>query len=157
MMEQRQNHAIAGIFVYLLLGVFAVMSVILVLLGIRAYNSTAETNAAHTEERILTNYVRTRIRSSDLVGNVIAETVDGIDTLTFREEWDGEVYLTRIYWYDGNLMELFTEVDQPFAPEDGEVLAKAKAFVPKVENGVAEFTVTDGSDRTERAVTALIY
>ena len=52
------SHAISGVFVFLVLGIFAVFSTVMVLLGARAYKSTADRAAEHNAYRIGMAYVR---------------------------------------------------------------------------------------------------
>ena len=150
-MNEKRNHSIAGVFVYLLLGIFAVMSLALVLLGIRTYSAAATKTAGHNTERILTNYVRTVLRGSDRAGVVYTEEAAGLTVLTVRDEDEESVYFTRLYCYGGRLMEQFTSDEIEFEPENGESLCDCAGFVPTVEPGLATLRFTD-SDGTEKTV-----
>ena len=45
-----KSHSISGAFVFMLLGVFAVFSMLLVVLGAQAYRTTVDGAAAHTQK-----------------------------------------------------------------------------------------------------------
>ena len=116
------SHAISGVFVFLVLGIFAVFSTVMVLLGARAYKSTADRAAEHNAYRIGMAYVRSMVRGDDESQSVKVETVDGIQTIALRNIYDGDAYVTRIYVYDGKLREWFTEETEEFVPEFGETV-----------------------------------
>ena len=125
MSKKAVNHSISGVFVFMLLGIFAVFSTVMVLLGARAYKSTAERAAQHNEARIATAYMRSMVRASDWENAVVIEDVNGVRTVTLRSEYDGEEYVTRLYAFDGMLREWFTSADAEFDPELGEAICAA--------------------------------
>lgn len=116
------SHAISGVFVFLVLGIFAVFSTVMVLLGARAYKSTADRAAEHNAYRIGMAYVRSMVRGDDEDQSIRVETVDGIPTISLRNVYDGDAYVTRLYVYDGKLREWFTEETEEFVPEFGETV-----------------------------------
>lgn len=154
-MNLNRSHSIAGLFVYLLLGLFAVLSLALVLLGIKTYASASEMSAAHNNERILTNYVRTLLRGADGESEIYTETAEGIPMLTLKSGSGEDVYYTRLYAFEGHLCESFTAAELGFDPNNGEQLCECAAFVPTVENGVVTLVFTEASG-TERTVYAAL-
>lgn len=116
------SHAISGVFVFLVLGIFAVFSTVMVLLGARAYKSTADRAAEHNAYRIGMAYVRSMVRGDDKDQCMRVENIDGIPTISMRNVYDDETYVTRLYVYDGKLREWFTEESEEFVPEFGETV-----------------------------------
>lgn len=116
------SHAISGVFVFLVLGIFAVFSTVMVLLGARAYKSTADRAAEHNAYRIGMAYVRSMVRGDDENQSVRVEDVDGIPVISLRNIYDGDAYVTRLYVYDGKLREWFMEETEEFVPENGETV-----------------------------------
>ena len=114
------SHTISGVFVFLLLGIFAVFSTVMVLLGAKAYKATADRAAEHNASRIANAYIRSMVRGDDCSGSLRVDDIDGLTAVTMLYEYDGEEYLTRIYAYDGMLRELFTYAEADFEPEHGE-------------------------------------
>ncbi len=119
-LKKPPSHAISGVFVFLVLGIFAVFSTVMVLLGARAYKGTADRAGEHNAYRIGMAYVRSMVRGSDQDQSVSVETEDGIPVIALRNVYDGETYVTRLYVYDGMLREWFTEEGEEFVPEFGE-------------------------------------
>lgn len=122
MRKKVPSHTISGVFVFLLLGVFAVFSTVTVLLGAKAYRSTAERADAHNAARIATAYLRSMVRSDDEENAVNVEDLDGVCAVTLKNVYDGEEYRTRLYVYGGMLRELFAQADMAFDPEHGETV-----------------------------------
>ena len=131
--ENPPSHAISGVFVFLVLGIFAVFSTVMVLLGARAYKSTADRAAEHNAYRIGMAYVRSMVRGDDENQSVQVETVDGIQTIALRNIYDGDAYVTRIYVYDGKLREWFTEETEEFVPENGETVCDMEEMNAEVD------------------------
>lgn len=69
------SHAISGVFVFLLLGLFAVFSTVMVLMGAKAYIGTANRAAEHNAQRVAQAYVRSMVRSGDAWGGVKVEKI----------------------------------------------------------------------------------
>ena len=131
------GHSITGAFVFLLLGLFAVMSSVLVLGGVRAYRGTTAQADRNNGYRILSAYVRSRVRALDAEDVVSMERIEDVPVLTMTEDYDGEYYLTRLYCIDGVLREWFSEAGNPFSIGDGDVVTDAVRFEPSLEeNGM---------------------
>ena len=140
-----KSHSISGAFVFMLLGVFAVFSMLLVVLGAQAYRTTVDGAAAHTQKRIVTAFVRNAVRAQDERGAITVEEHDGLPVLALSSELDGERYVQYIYSYGGSLCELFTSAMYGFSPEDGEAVCAAQRFEPALEGNLLTVRVTDGS------------
>ena len=139
-------HAMSGVFVFMLLGLFAVFSTLMVMFGVRAYRSAAELSGVHGRSRIASAYLRSMARGSDEDGALRIETVDGVETVTLLSSYDDEEYVTRLYVYDGYLREWFTEASEPFEPENGETVCEADAMTAELEGNLLIVSVeTDGA------------
>ena len=62
------QHSMQGVFVFVLLGLFAVMSTLMVLLGAQMYRNTVDHAEANNEGRLLGAYVRSMIRMGVAAG-----------------------------------------------------------------------------------------
>ena len=62
MTKGNHSHPIAGVFVFLLLGLFAVFSTLMVLTGAKAYRGTVDRSDAHNRARIASSYIRSMSR-----------------------------------------------------------------------------------------------
>ncbi len=141
MKKAAHSHAMSGVFIFMLLGIFAIMSTLLVLLGAQAYRAVVDSAARNAEERILLSYPANKVRMNDDQDHLRVEDVDGTKTLVISQDFDGSLYETRIYCYDGWLYEVFQEHGDEIALEDGEALTQAAYFRPEIKNGLLTFEV----------------
>ncbi|MCR4622475.1 MAG: DUF4860 domain-containing protein [Clostridiales bacterium] len=125
MKKAQSSHAISGVFVFLLLGAFAVFATVMVVLGARAYKGSSDRLADHNAERVAAAYVRSMVRANDEAGVIRIEEVDGITALTMETTEEFDVYATRVYVYDGMLREWYAGSDVEFEPDQGEAVCKA--------------------------------
>ena len=115
------RHSVSGLFVFFLLGIFAVFSTITVLLGARVYRSITQNQAAHNLSRIAPAYLRSMIRSADeKAAFTIKEIDDNNDMLIITQTYEDETTNTYIYCYNGLLRECFISTDMGFEIGDGE-------------------------------------
>ena len=149
------QHSMQGVFVFVLLGLFAVMSTLMVLLGAQMYRNTVDRAAANNEDRVLGAYVRSMIRAEDAANAMETGEYDGVKTLAMREDLDGEMYVTWLYCYDGQLYEWFTSDDGYFNPESGTAICPAQRFEPRLENGLLTVDMTNGKGEQETVCVAL--
>ncbi|MBQ3373658.1 MAG: DUF4860 domain-containing protein [Oscillospiraceae bacterium] len=159
--QKSSSHAISGLFVFLLLGIFAVFSTVMVLLGVKAYRSAVERTEAHNSTRISTSYIRSMLRAEDeteifaletcegFVGEADGETAVRVETLTLHHDYDGEEYVTRIYVYGGFLREWFTHAEEPFRPDQGEIVCPAEELTAEYSGSLLKVQVAAGGEREE--------
>ena len=154
--EQRTiNHSMHGVFVFVLLGMFAVVSTLIVLLGAQMYRNTVDHSTANNEDRVLGAYVRSMIRAEDAADAMEVGEYDGVQALAMREDLDGEGYVTWLYCYDGQLYEWFTSDDGGFNPESGTAICPAQSFEPRLENGLLTVDMTNAKGARETVQVAL--
>ena len=137
---------ISSLFVYLLLGAFAVLCVMLVLLGAKAYRGVADRSASHSDARILRSYLRSAVQTDDYAGVVSAVREQGLDVVKFTYDYDGDRYVKRIYCADGMLRELFTSADREFNAAAGDAICEAHGFTAQLEDGLLTARVTASND-----------
>lgn len=140
-----RSHAISQAFVFLLLGVFAVFSTLMVLLSAQMYRGTVDQTDRHNAHRVLFSYVNNVVRSNDSADTVSVQRRGDVDMLVFGWDIDGERYETMVYCYDGALRELFVAADQEFEPGYGEVICEAGQFEPALHSNLLSVRVVDGT------------
>lgn len=148
MSKSGPSHAISGVFVFLLLGIFAVFSTVMVVLGAKAYKGTADRAAQHTAGRIASAYVRSMVRADDDKDCLLVDEIDGLSTVTMRYNYDGDEYLTRIYVYGGMLREWFTSAEAEFEPENGEVVCAADEMKASLSGHLLSVQLRHGDEWT---------
>lgn len=102
----QHKHTVSGVFVFLLLGIFAVSSTVMVLIGAQAYNGSAQRGLTHNVQRLAPAYVRGRLREADEADMLDLEGLDGADMLKIFNSDEGTA--TILYVYDGMLYEWYT-------------------------------------------------
>ena len=157
-MSMKRNsvqHGMQGVFVFVLLGLFAVMSTLMVLLGAQMYRNTVDHTTVNNEDRVLSAYVRSMIRAEDAIGAMEVGEYDGVKTLAMREDLDGERFVTWLYCYEDELYEWFTSDDEEFSPESGTAICPARSFEPSLENGLLTVQMTNAKGGQETVQVAL--
>ncbi|MBR2259200.1 MAG: DUF4860 domain-containing protein [Blautia sp.] len=150
------DHTISNIFVFILLSMFAVFSMIVVMLGVRAYKSTRTRYETSSEYRLLSSYLRSMIRAEDGFAGVSVEEKDGQQILVLREDYGTTVCLTRIYTWDGYLREWFSREENEFRPEEGEKICRAEELRAEISDGLLTASIKDGYGKTVD-VSACLY
>lgn len=121
-MMKEKRHTFQGLFIFLLLGVFAVMSTMLVLYSARVYNKTVERSERNNIDRIMRSFVSSAARTGDEEGTFyvgFCNTGDG-RRVDYIERYDcftdgdmnEQVYVTRLYCDDGKLWETYAPADK---------------------------------------------
>ena len=144
----KNNHAISGVFVFLLLGIFAIFSTIMVVMGAKAYRGMVEKADVHNSIRVASSYIRTMLRSNDEAGVLRVEDVDGVQTITMENDY-GDIYVTRIYIYDGKLREWFALADIPFEPANGETVCSLDTMQAELKDGLLHVVVSEHGTEME--------
>ncbi len=155
MKQKNAGHSIQGVFVFVLLGIFAVMSTLTVLMGAQMYRGTVDRGASDNEERVLTAYVRSMVRAGDSADSIRVEETQAGPAIVLTENYDGEEYVTWLYAYEGKLYEQFTEAAYEFDPEAGTAICPVASFEPSVEDGLLTVRMTDARDRESEVRVAL--
>ncbi len=134
---------IQNVFVLLLLAVFAGACVFMALMGARVYRDTVASSENNNGSRVLSAVVRGAVMSEDS-GNAVIERFDeyGITSLTFVNDYDGEIYYRRLYLSEGYLRESFTSQERGFSPDMGDALCQALQFEPRMEGNLLTAAVT---------------
>lgn len=128
------QHSISGLFIFLLIGIFAVFSLLLVLIGVGAYRDAVAEAQRNAQVRTTLSYIANKVRASDGVGGVVLEDWYGYQTLRLAEAHEGESFETRIYFKPGEgqepggLYQHFEHTDDPDGPEYDDHIADINAL-----------------------------
>ena len=90
----------------IIIAFFAIAALVLLSAGTKEYESIVLAANENFELRTSLSYVATKIRQYDTSGSVSVENINGTDVLVLREELEGDVYDTMIYYMDGSVCEL---------------------------------------------------
>ena len=144
-----RTHAVQDAFVFLLLGIFALFSAIMVLFSVGMYKDIHTQAEKAGVDRILDHYIVNAVRSHDRTASVSFEKRNGTEVLVLTENEDDAAYETLVYLYNGMLTEMFLEAGSEFLPEYGEMIAPASGFSVAMENGLMKIRIIDsqGNER----------
>ena len=110
----------------IIIAFFAIAALVLLSAGTREYERIVLAANENFELRTSISFVATKIRQFDSAGSVSVEKIDGTDVLVLREEIDGDIYDTMVYYRNGYLCELmqaegYGEADLDFGFEAIEI------------------------------------
>lgn len=116
------------LFVLTLFCLFAISSILLIILGANVYKKTIENMDSHFNTSTSVSYLTEKIRQSDVTNGLLSGSFNGQDALILEEEYNEVAYCTYIYSYDGYLKELFIIKDSPFDPSAGQNIIAVNDF-----------------------------
>lgn len=155
MKNEQKRSSLPNLMVLLVFGSFAVCILLVLLTGGDLYRQLTQRHRDNFDKRTVCQYIATRVRQADRADAVTVEDFCGREALVIREEVGEKTYLTRIYCWDGALMELFTPETGQFSPEDGETLLAAADLDFALEDDTLQIRV-DFADSTGRQLTLLL-
>lgn len=146
MKRRKLQHQMDIMGALLLFGVYAVCVLAVLLTGAEAYRRLTQRDREAYDRRTLLQYVATRVRQADSLEGIGLEDFSGTSALVLRE---GD-YVTRVYCYEGYLMELYTSEEDPMGPGDGERIMAAGGLEMSLEDGLLSVTAagTAGEEST---------
>ena len=141
MRHDRENgHRAGGFTALIVFAAFAVCILSVLLAGADAYRRITERDRAAYAGRTCAQYIATRVRQAQSGAAVSVTGSGGVR----------ELYVTRVYCYDGWLRELFSADGTEFDPEDGEAVIEADEMEPAISDGLLTVALTaNGGERTE--------
>ena len=149
------QHGMQGVFVFVLLGLFALMSTLMVLLGAQMYRGTVDCSTSNNDSRVLSAYVRSMVRAEDAIQAVTVEEFDGIPVLVMRETLNDGDFVTMLYCYDDHLCEWYTSDGNDFTPTSGTAICPVFSFVPSLNDGLLTVDMTNANGNAETVQVAL--
>ncbi len=130
------------VFVMLLFVLFAVTTFVLILMGVKQYQVTADTMGDNYQIRTSTSYLVEKVRQNDNDQGIQIAQLDGTTALALRSKIDDVTYITYIYYYDGYLRELFVSEDSVYTLETGQEIIELEDFkINYTQNGHIEVTI----------------
>ena len=146
-MNGARGRSVQTLCVLLIYCLFAVCSLLLILTGASAYREISRKMDGDNQLRASLSYVANKVRAGEEAGGIVLKKSGDTDVLTIAAEYDGDAYLTYLYWYDGTLMEQFLGETDPFLPADGEKVTPLKRFSMTRRGGVLTLSATADTGR----------
>ena len=149
--------------VLLVFAVFMVSVLMVLLTGADVLQGITERSQKNYGQRIAAQYLSTRVRQADGVGEICVRTTNEGDRLVLMEDVDGYPFETTLYCHDGYLRELFCVSGYDPGVEFGEKILPAEHFSVTDHGEYLEMELTFSSGeacsvilqlRSERGVTS---
>ena len=140
MKKTRRQSSISSFSALVSFGLFALCVLCVLFSAAGVYSRLTQRGEESYARRTGAQYVSTRVRQG---GAVRVESFDTVEALVLCEQVEGEEYLTRVYCYEGWLMELFSHRDAELFPADGEKLIPMRSFSPALEKDLLHVELWD--------------
>ena len=133
------------LFTFVLMGVFVLVMMVCLVAGVSIYRSVAalhdETNTMHLESGLLVNVVR----MNDMADGVqVAAGPEG-DALVLVTRLDSGTYETRIYHYEGAVVQEYAIAGRDFNPDNAVKIVDSETFEFSYEDGLLTLVTDSGS------------
>ena len=149
--KTQKRHVIDFIFPVALFFVFAVSSLIVVLLATRIYKSTTEESQEQYTSRTALSYITEKIRQNDETDTVSVGKLDNGDCLILKSQ--GSDYTTYIYEHDGALKELSVKDGTKPSPTAEELILEVDSFqAESLSDSLFRFAITTEQNKTHSVV-----
>ena len=149
MKKRAREYHFGSLAALLLFGVFAVCVALVLLTGADAYRRLVARDGMAHDRRTCMQYVATRVRQAEKPDWISVEEFGGAQALVLADSFG---CVTRVYYYDGHIMELYTDAENVLSPEAGEKVMEACGLTFSLEDGLLTVTMidTEGEQSTLR-------
>ncbi len=156
MLNDKRQHSVHRLFVYLLIGLFAVMAILTVLFSAQVYKNIVDVSEKHNDARLARAFIVNTIHAGDRNGGVRVEKGAESDTLILCGREDGEDYYMVLYCERGKLMQVYTSnLEKALQGGRGEAVCAAESLSLLLEDGLLDVAVTLPGGEVIRAAVAV--
>lgn len=149
MKKKMTGYHMDGLIALLLFGVFAACLMAVLLTGAGAYKRLADRDEGNYNFRTGLQYVTTRVHQAPTPQDVEVVPFGAGKALAIADR-DGCV--TKVYCYNGYLMELYAESGFEMNPEDGEKVMESGGLELSLDKGLLKVTVTEKDGKSSLMV-----
>ena len=136
---------VRGVFVFALLAAFALLSLIVVVVGARSYRMINDTAEQAFVSRTGMSYLVGKVRGADAAGQFAIRDENGMDVLTLGQTIEGARYVTYIYCDGEHVCEYFAREDLAFSPSYGEQICPANEMRLTLEDHLLTISLMDSN------------
>lgn len=151
----RGRGEVRGVFIFALLAAFALLSLIVVVVGARSYRMINATAERAYVSRTGLSYMIGKVRGADEAGMLEVRSEGGMDVLALGGMYGGERYQTYIYCDGTQVLEYFAKADLAFSPDYGEEIFTAEQLHFSLDGGLLTILLTDTGGETHTAAVLL--
>lgn len=125
---KKKPHSISVLFMLVLFTVFAVLSVLLIIVGSKVYGNIVDSQETNGNGRNILSYVTNKVRSCQTLGKVYIEEKEGVPVLVIE---DKELE-TLIFFHEGKLKEATISAGDDYNLHFGDIIAEVNDFTFKI-------------------------
>ncbi len=133
------------LFVSLLMVIFFVMLLLALMAGVSIYHRVADIQISTSEDRLGQQLVANYVRSTDSVNAVKVGTGPEGQSLVLLEQLESGNYETRIYLYEGAIVEEYAVEGSPYTYSKAVKLVDSSRFSFGYEDGLLTIMTDQGS------------
>ena len=137
---------------FLLFFLFACCMFFVLISGAKSYKNVTAVMEEQFSVNTCISYVTAKVRHYDSKDAVTVGKIGEADALLFKEKIDGEEYLTYLYCYDGDLMELFCSADMEVHPFDGQQIMELDSLELSAEDDMIRFSCEINGKQADASV-----
>ena len=134
------------LFTMLLFLVFVLCALFTVLIGGKVYENINSRNEENYSGQVVLNYVANKVRQGDRADSITVREMEGTSVLELSQELNDRRYVTWIYYQDGSVRELFTNVDSGLGLKDGLEIMECEGLTFRQDGSVLEVEVEGTAD-----------
>ena len=142
------EHSIGVLSNLLLFSMFALIGILVVLVGSKAYQSISISMEENYTGRTALAYTAEKIRQWDVSGSLSFSPIEDINALCLTQKINETKYKTYIYYYDGALRETFVKEDTVATLLQGTPIVELLDFtIEEIEPKLYRLTATEQSGK----------
>ena len=150
-MDAQKRGDLRGIFIFALLAAFALLSLVVVIVGARSYRAINNTAEQAYVSRTGLSYLIGKVRGADEAGQIEIRNENGQSVLALGQQIDGERYMTYIYCDGTQVREYFARADRAFSPDYGEPIFQAGTLGFTLDHSLLTIEIVDETGKTHTA------
>ncbi len=134
--DDKRVRLTGALFTLLLFLVFVLSALFLVLMGGKVYENINNRTEMTYREDVALSYIANKVRQGDEAGSISLKEESGTKVLRIKQEIQGSVYVTAIYYQDGKLWELFSDEGSGLLLGEGNEILSCSPFSMEMNNGL---------------------
>jgi hypothetical protein len=151
------NHGeVRGVFIFALLAAFALLSLVVVVVGARSYRMINAIAEQAYVSRTGMSYLIGKVRGADAAGALVIRDESGISVLVLGQEIEQERYNTYISCAEGEVREYFARADLEFSPDYGELIFAANSLTFSLQDNLLAIKIIDVGNQTHEQSLCLL-
>ncbi len=143
--KNHRSRDYSRIFAGLLFALFIVTLLFAIVAGTKVYSALATMHDISNESRLAVNLLENSIRAADAVGAVGEGSGPEGPALVLTERFTTGEFETRIYSYEGNIVQEYALADAPYDPAKATGIVASETFAFTFDEGVVSVETDDGT------------